>query len=104
MFTQEIANRIIFMLTWLNKIGIFPLKFNLTRGHLVIDFRSHFHTIHIWMWCLAYSTIVLPTHMYKLSRLGQLEQLSFTILLWIGGLTATTLFRVIALKPLGLCQ
>ncbi len=104
MFTKEIANRIIFMLSWLNKIGTFPLKFNLTRGHLFVDSQCHFRTIHIWIWATCYCLIVLPTHMYKLFQLRQFEQLSYTLLLWLGGLTATTLLRVFALRALGICQ
>lgn len=104
MFTKEIANRIIFMLSWLNRIGTFPLKFNLTRGHLFVDFRCHFRTIYIWIWATCYCIIVLPTHMYTLYQRRQFEQLSYTLLLWLGGLTATTLLRVFALKALGLCQ
>ncbi len=104
MFTQEIANRIIFLLSWLNKLGTFPLKVNTNQGYFYVDLRCHFHTLHFWMWCTCYVVIVLPTHMHKLFQGGQIDQLSYTLLIWLAGITCTQLLRVLAFRPHGLCQ
>ncbi len=69
-----------------------------------MNFQKHLQTIYFWLFGISYLIIVLPTHMHTLIQFGQLGQLSYTILLWIGYMMASFLLRVLAFRPHRICQ
>lgn len=104
MFNEQSASRICFMISFLNRIKTIPIKLDPIHGCFYVDFWCHFHTIHHYLWLSCYTLSVLPTHMHKLLQIGNREELSYTILVWLASLAASSLFRILAFRSQGICQ
>lgn len=79
-------------------------KINTSEGKFYVNFWSHFHTIHMWSWIRAYTLIVLPKNLHTLILTNQMKDFSFTVVIWLTCVAIIILFRVLAFRPLGICQ
>lgn len=104
MFTDQMAKRIIFIISFLNKLHILPFKTNRIYGKFYVDLWSHCLVAHSFLWNLCYVTLFLPENLLHLYTTHQISQFNFTVLIWICGLIVTFCFAVIASRPQGLCQ
>lgn len=104
MFTDQMVRRVIFIISFLNKLHVVSFKTNRVERKLYVHFWSQCHVIHSFLWTFCYGPIFLPENLYQLYITHQIDQFKFTVLIWICGFIVTFCFAVIATQPHGLCQ
>ncbi|CAL8072502.1 unnamed protein product [Orchesella dallaii] len=84
--------------------GFLSFKIDNERGKLRVDFWSRAKSIHSAMWLVAYTWLVLPTHIYELYRIQNLNELSYTVVMMLCGTMGIILDGLLTINSEGVCK
>lgn len=83
MFSKNISLASYLLFETFSRLGFCPIKVDQKVGKFYVHFWSRVRATHSWIWLVAYTFLVLPTHLVELYKTQKLHQFNYTLLLML---------------------